>query len=90
MTSFGIFVEIPKYLVEGLVHIKDLGDDYYLHDEKHYRLVGQNKGKVYRLGNEVRVRVDRISKEMRKIDFGLVELEKESPTDPMRKRKKNK
>ncbi len=90
ITSFGIFVEIPEYLVEGLVHIKDLEDDYYLYDEKHYRLVGQNKGKVYRLGDEVRVRVDRISKEMRKIDFGLVELEKKSPSNPVQKRESKK
>jgi len=70
---FGIFVEIPQYLVEGLVHVNDLIDDYYLFDEKHYRLVGQNAGKVYRLGDAVRVRVAHVLKDKRKIDFVLVE-----------------
>ncbi|MBN2030776.1 ribonuclease R [bacterium] len=78
VTSFGIFIEIPEYLVEGLVHIKDLIDDYYLYDGKNYRLVGQNSGKIYRLGDGIQVRVNHISKEMRAIDFGLVEMEKES------------
>ncbi len=87
VTSFGIFVEIPKYLVEGLVHIKDLSDDYYIYDGKNYRLVGQNNGKIYRLGHVVHVRVNRISREMRKIDFGLVELEKESFRGSERKKR---
>jgi ribonuclease R len=71
VVAFGIFVEIPQYLVEGLVHVNDLADDYYVFDEKHYRLVGQNAGKVYRLGDRVRVRVARVLKDQRKIDFEL-------------------
>jgi ribonuclease R len=73
VTSFGIFVEIPQYLVEGLVHISDLKDDYYVFDEKNYRLVGQNGNAIYRLGDLVRVRVAKVLKEMRKIDFVLAE-----------------
>jgi ribonuclease R len=73
VTSFGIFVEIPQYLVEGLVHISGLKDDYYLFDEKNYRLVGQNGKAVYRLGDSIRIRVANVLKEMRKIDFVLAE-----------------
>lgn len=72
VTSFGFFVEIPESLVEGLVHVKDLEDDYYVHDEVHYCLVGQRSGRTYRLGDRVRVQVARVSMEMRKIDFILV------------------
>jgi ribonuclease R len=72
VVSFGFFVEIPEYLVEGLVHISDLDDDYYIHDESHYRLIGQTKEHVYRLGDPVRVRLVRVLREMRKIDFVLV------------------
>jgi len=72
VVSFGIFVEIPEYLVEGLVHINDLDDDYYVHDELRYCLVGQTKGKVFRLGDGVRVQVVRVMRDMRKIDFILV------------------
>jgi ribonuclease R len=78
VTSFGIFVEIPQYLVEGLVHVSDLKDDYYLFDEKTYRLIGQNRNMVYRLGDSVRIRVSNVLKEMRKIDFSLVETDRVS------------
>ena len=73
VTGFGIFVEIPEYLIEGLVHISDLPDDYFVHDAAHYRLVGQNTGKTFQLGDTVRVQVARVLKAMRKIDFVLAE-----------------
>jgi ribonuclease R len=73
VTGFGIFVEIPEYLIEGLVHISDLPDDYFVHEAAHYRLVGQNTGRTYRLGDTVRVRVARVLKAMRKIDFTLAD-----------------
>jgi ribonuclease R len=78
VTGFGIFVEIPEYLIEGLVHISDLSDDYFVHDAAHYRLVGRNTGKVYRLGDTVAVRVSRALKSQRKIDFVLAEQPKNS------------
>jgi ribonuclease R len=72
VVSFGIFVEIPQFLVEGLVHVSDLEDDYYVFEEKAYRLKGQNSGRVYRLGDEVRVRVVRVDPNERLLDFVLV------------------
>ncbi len=73
VVKFGIFVEITDLLVEGLVHISDLEDDYYFHDDKNYRLVGQFSEKVYRLGDPVKVRVVRVDTDERVIDFTLVE-----------------
>jgi ribonuclease R len=73
VVSFGIFVEIPQFIVEGLVHISDLADDYYIFEEKAYRLKGQNSGRIYRLGDEVRVRVVRADASERVLDFVLVE-----------------
>jgi len=73
VVSFGIFVEIPQFVVEGLVHISDLADDYYIFEEKAYRLKGQNSGRIYRLGDEVRVRVVRADASERVLDFVLVE-----------------
>lgn len=73
VVPFGIFVEIVDLLVEGLVHISDLEDDYYLHDEKNYRLVGEHSGKVYRLGDPVKVRVVRVEPDERIVDFVLVQ-----------------
>lgn len=71
VTAFGIFVELPN-TIEGLVHITDLNDDYYLFDEKSLKLVGKRKRKEYFLGKKVRIRVKKASKKLRQIDFELV------------------
>ncbi|MEE9169241.1 MAG: S1 RNA-binding domain-containing protein, partial [bacterium] len=78
IVPFGIFVEIVDFMVEGLVHVKDLAGDYYIHDETNYRLVGQTTGKTYRLGDRVKIQVIRVVPEERLIDFRLVEDEDES------------
>ncbi len=75
VVAFGIFVEIPEYLVEGLVHIKDLDDDFYEFDELHYRLIGQRTRHIYRLGDPVKVQVARVLMDMRKLDFVLADLD---------------
>ena len=72
ITQYGLFVEINDLLVEGLVHVRDLNDDYYLYDEKHYSLRGRNRGKIYRLGDKVNVKVVSVNPERREIDFAIV------------------
>ncbi len=69
VTGFGVFVEIPEFLIEGLVHISDLSDDYWVHDAAHFRLTGRNSGQVVGLGDSMKVRVSRVLKSQRKIDF---------------------
>ncbi|MBI4536133.1 MAG: ribonuclease R [Ignavibacteriae bacterium] len=73
VTNFGLFVEINNLLVEGLVKMRDLLDDYYLFDEKNYSLRGRSRGKVYRLGDRVRVRVVSVNPETREIDFAIAD-----------------
>lgn len=73
--SFGFFVELPN-TVEGLVHVSNMNDDYYLYDEKHLTLIGENTKKVYRIGDTVQVKVTRINVEERQIDFEVVEPDK--------------
>jgi len=73
VTHFGLFVEITDLLVEGLIRIRDLEDDYYVFDEKNYALIGRRTRRRYRLGDKVRVRVIRVDPEEREIDFGLVD-----------------
>jgi len=73
VTNFGLFVELADLLVEGLVRVRDMEDDYYVYDEKSYALVGRHTRKRYRLGDEVWVRVVRVDPEEREIDFVLVE-----------------
>jgi ribonuclease R len=73
VTAFGFFVELKEIFVEGLVRVTSLHDDYYQYHEKKYCLVGERTHKTFRIGDEVRVRVDRVDVERRHIDFGLVE-----------------
>jgi ribonuclease R len=70
--SFGIFVELMDTLVEGLVHIKNLDDDFYIYDEKTYTLVGRDTDRILRLGDEVRIRIAKVSPEEGKVDFALL------------------
>ena len=76
---FGVFIEINDLLVEGMIHVRDLEDDYYLYDEKSYALIGQRKGKRYRLGDTVKVKVIRVNAEEREIDFAMVTGETAPP-----------
>ena len=73
VTNFGIFVELTDLLVQGLLHVRDLSDDYYVYDEKHYTLKGRRTGKQYRLGDTLDVKVVRVNPEDRQIDFALIE-----------------
>ena len=71
VTSFGFFVEIEEYFVEGLVHVTNLGDDYYTFIEKEHSLVGDHTRKRYRIGDRVRVVVTNVDIERRQIDLTL-------------------
>ncbi|HSJ12876.1 MAG TPA: ribonuclease R [Longimicrobiales bacterium] len=73
VTSFGLFVLLDDFFVEGLVHVSSLGDDYYLFLEDQYALVGENSGRRFRIGDRVRVRVASVNLEERQIDFLLDE-----------------
>jgi len=76
VTSFGLFVELEN-TVEGLVHVSYLTDDYYHFIEKNYSLVGEMTRKVYRIGQEVNVRVIKVNLEERVVDFEIVRSEEE-------------
>ena len=77
VTNFGIFVELTDLLVDGLLHVRDLNDDYYVYDEKQYTLKGRRTGRQYRLGDTLEVKVVRVNPESRQIDFALVERDGE-------------
>ena len=72
VTSFGIFIELPDTLVEGLVHIRDL-EGYYIYDEKTYTLMNTGTGRKLRLGDPVRIEVAKVNLEAGKVDFKLVD-----------------
>ncbi|MET0025142.1 MAG: ribonuclease R [Sedimenticola sp.] len=71
VTSFGIFVELDEIYVDGLVHITALHNDYYHFDPVGHRLAGERTGQVYRLGDQVKIKVAAVNLDDRKIDFVL-------------------
>ena len=72
ITSFGMFVELPN-TVEGLIRFEFMGNDYYIYDEKRKELIGDRNKKVYKIGDLVRIKVISANKQLRRIDFELVE-----------------
>lgn len=72
VTSFGIFVTLDDLFVEGLVHISDLGADYFHFDEARQALVGERSSQQFRLSDRVSVELIRVDLESRKIDFRLI------------------
>ncbi|MEJ9211237.1 ribonuclease R [Bacillus smithii] len=71
VTNFGMFVELPN-TIEGLVHVSYMTDDYYHYDERHYAMIGERTGNVYRIGDEITVRVINVNKEEHSVDFEIV------------------
>ena len=71
VTDFGIFVEIIETKCEGMVRLADMKDDFYELDEKNYRVIGRRRKKVYRLGDEVEVRVKKTDIDRRLMDLAM-------------------
>ncbi len=69
VVSFGLFVEIERYLIEGLIPITSL-EEHYRYDELNQRLVSENQ--VFRLGDRVRVRIERVDEDLKKLDLSFV------------------
>ena len=57
VTGFGLFVRLDDLFIDGLVHISTLDNDYYQFDAAKQRLIGENSGMIYRLGDKVKIRV---------------------------------
>lgn len=71
ITSFGIFVELEN-TIEGLVRLADINHDYYIYDDINKQLIGKETGKIYKLGQKVKIKVANADKQTRKIDFWLI------------------
>lgn len=72
VTDWGIFVELPDTLAEGLIRLRDMEDDRYVYDAKNHSVHGKNKGKTYQLGDWVMVKLLRTDLEKKEIDFKLL------------------
>ncbi len=73
VTNFGVFVQLPELQVDGLVHVTSLPNDYYHYEAKLQQLVGERTGRVFGLGESMRVKVQRVDMDTRKIDFRPVD-----------------
>jgi ribonuclease R len=71
VTGFGLFVALDELMIEGLVHISELGTDYFHYDQVKHCLLGERTGKSFRLGDRVTVKVARVDLETTKIDLVL-------------------
>lgn len=71
VTSFGFFVKLAESLAEGLVHVRDIEGDYFTYEEKNYCLRGERSGRVYRLGDKVKVKLIRVNPEKSNVDFTI-------------------
>lgn len=75
VSKWGIFVELKDSKCEGMVRYNEMSSDYYYLDEENFRIIGQNFGKIYQLGDEVEVLVKAVDLIQKKLDFTIVEKE---------------
>ncbi len=89
VTNFGVFVQLPEFQIDGLVHVTSLQNDYYRFDVGSQSLVGDRSGTRYCLGDRLTIVVSRVDLDSKRIDFQLAE--QGGTGRPARKRnKKNK
>ena len=79
VTSFGLFVALDGVYVEGLLHVTELGNDYFNFDKTRHEMVGERTGVKYRLGDRLSVKVSRVDLETSRIDFVLAQTNKLTP-----------
>ncbi len=72
VANFGLFIQLENLFVEGMVHVTELGGDYFQYDEARQELRGERTGIRYRLGDRLHVLVSRVDLDARKIEFSLV------------------
>jgi len=73
VTSFGLFVTLTDLYIDGLVHISNVGDDFFVYDEQQQQLIGKDKGTLFGLGDSVKVKVAGVNMDLLQIDFDLKE-----------------
>ena len=76
LTTWGMYVELPN-TIEGMIRVADIPGDYYYYDEDLHRMVGENTGKVYKMGEPLRIIVAGVDKLTRTIDFVLYQEDEE-------------
>ncbi len=86
--NFGVFVNLDDIYAEGLIHIRDLVDDYYLYDEQNFRLIGRAKKRIFQFGDRIKVQIMKSNTEKRKIELKYIDEKKEIPKIIQKDRKR--
>jgi len=76
--DFGFYVELDDFFIDGMVPVRSLNDDYYNYDERKHALVGERLGRVFKLGDRIRVRVAQVNVDRHLVDFSVVEKSQKS------------
>ena len=76
VTGFGLFMELDDIYIEGLLHVTELGNDYFTFDKARHAMVGEKTNLTYRLGDRLEIKVIRVDLDSIKIDLGLVGSQK--------------
>ncbi|MGX7263122.1 ribonuclease R [Enterococcus crotali] len=87
VTRFGLFVELPN-TIEGLIHVNNLKQDYFHFIENHMALVGERTGMTLKIGQKVKVKVDKADPETREIDFEFLEAEEVEKIEAPKQKKR--
>ncbi|MDC1173637.1 ribonuclease R [Methylophilaceae bacterium] len=88
VTGFGLFVELDDIFIEGLLHVTELGSDYFTYDKQKHAMVGERTTIQYRLGDRLKVKVVRVDLETSKIDFSLVGGERKNKAEKKKVKKR--
>lgn len=72
ISEYGIYVEITESMIEGMVRLRDLNDDYYILDQANFQIIGRHRRKKYRIGDRVKVKVHKVNTENKWIDLVFV------------------
>ena len=83
VTAFGVFVALDGVYVEGLLHVTELGNDYFHYDKARHEMIGERTAVRYRLGDRLTIKVARVDLETSKMDFSLVNKIGENKAKPM-------
>lgn len=88
VTNFGLFVRLDQVFVEGLVHVTELGNDYFHFDAASQRMIGERSRQSFAIGDQLEIEVAQVDMEQRKIDFSLINIQTSSGGKKMTEREK--
>lgn len=72
VTSFGLFITLNDLFIDGLIHISNLSAEYYEYNEREQALIGE-KGSIFKLGEQLKIKVAGVNMDLLQVDFALVE-----------------